>query len=232
MTTMDDLLIAAAVARLEMASAGSGRHGLGVAVVVDDFTPEALVRGTIDFAVAVPEKERAAWHRSFTRTVFLAGRPQSLRTRHPARVVTGGLGWYGPAPDAGLRNLSRLLKAFQGPAAVDVPGTVVIAGDGPVAEVAVAVDGVSVRDYLVHVHHLVAEAALRGLVRTGDGVRITHHPDLDRPEVRRALDPARAGAVQTRITYDNRDPDRLRLYAVLRSDRAEGVGVGSRTRPE
>jgi uncharacterized protein DUF6182 len=222
MTTMDDLLIAAAVARLETASAGAGRHGVGVAVVVDDFTPESLVRGTIDFAVAVSEKQRAAWHRSFTRTVFLAGRPESLRARHPARSVTGGLAWYGPAPDAGLRNLSRLLKAFSGPAPVDVPDTVLIPGSGTVVEAAVATAAVSVRDYLVHVHHLFAEAALRGLVRAGDTVRIAHHPDLDRPEVVRALDPACAGTVQTRITHDNRDPDRLRLYGVLRSDREGG----------
>jgi Family of unknown function (DUF6182) len=221
MTAMDELLMTAAVARLE--TRGAGAYGLGAAVVVgDDFTPESFVRGAIDFAAGVPLGDKAAWHRSFTRTVFLAGRPESVRTRHPARVETGGLAWYGPAPMSGLRNLSRLLKAFHGPAPVDVPASVLIPGDAHVVEAAVAVGAVSVRDYLVHVHHLFAEAALRGLVRAGDTVRIMHRPELDGPRIRAALDPACAGVVQTRITHDNREPGRLRLYAVLTSDREGG----------
>jgi len=223
MSTVDQLLYAAAVRRLETASAGAGRHGVAVAVVVDDdFTPASFVRGTVDFAVAVPHEERAAWHRSFTRTVFLAGRPQSVRTRHPARSEAAGLAWYGPAPISAWKNLSRLLKAFHGPAPVDVPDTLLVPGGPRVVEAFVAVDAVSARDYLVHVHHLFAEAALRGLVRSGDTVRITHRPDLDCSDVRALLDPARAGTVQTRITHDDRDPDRLRLYAVLTSEVERG----------
>lgn len=233
MTTIDDLLVAAAVARLETAGADAGRHSSSVAVVVEDFTPASLVRGTIDFAVAVPEKERAAWHRSFTRTVFLAGRPQSVVARHPARHVSGGLAWFGPAPADGLANLSRLLKAFQGPAPVRMPETLLLPGTSNLVEAAVATGGVSVRDYLVHVHHLFAEATLRGLVGADDAVRITHRPDLDGPEIRAALDPARAGVVQTRITHDSRDPDKLRLYAVLSAPAiVKGVSRAGRTSPE
>jgi hypothetical protein len=86
-----DLLAAAAVARLETASAGAGRHGLGVAVVVHDFTPATFIRATIDFAYAVPKEKRDPWHRCFTRTVFLAGRPESVALRHPAAFPAGGL---------------------------------------------------------------------------------------------------------------------------------------------
>ena len=208
-----DLLAAAAVARLETASAGAG-HELSVAVVVHDFTPAAFIRATVDFAYAVPKEKRDAWHRSFTRTVFLAGRPESVATRHPGGFHAGGLAWYGPAPAGELRAMSRLLKAFQGPAPVDVPATVTLPGTGHAVEAAVAIDGISTRDYLVHVHHLFAEATLRGLIRPGDSLRVRHVPDIDDPGV---LDPARADTTQTRITHDNRDPAKLRLYAVLTS---------------
>jgi hypothetical protein len=229
-TGTEELLLAAAVARLELASAGTGRHGLSVAVVVDDFAPEPFIRATIDFALAVPEEVGAAWHRAFTRTIFLAGRPETVARRHPGafRSAEAALGWYGPAPAAQLRNLSRMLRAFQGPApirpsaealTVRVPG----AAAGHPVEAAVATDGVSVAEYLVHVHHLFAEATLRGLIRPGDTVHVTHRGELDGPWIRDALDPASADFVQTRITHDSHDADRLRLYAVLASNSRGGL---------
>jgi hypothetical protein len=108
--------------------------------------------------------------------------------------------------------MSRLLKAFHAPAEVEVPATVTLPGTGHGVEARVAIDRLSVRDYLVHVHHLFAEATLRGLIRPGDSLRVTHLSDIDDPGV---LDPARAARTQTRITHDHRDPATLRLYGVL-----------------
>jgi hypothetical protein len=230
MTGTQELLVTAAVARLERASAGGGRHGLSVAVVVDDVAPEPFIRATIDFTLAVPEEVGAAWHRAFTRTIFLAGRPETVARRHPGafRSADATLGWYGPAPAGQLRNLSRMLRAFQGPApirpsaetlTVRVPG----AATGHPVEAVIATDGVSVAEYLVHVHHLFAEATLRRLIRPGDTVHVTHRSELDGPWIRNTLDPTSAGFVQTRITHDNRNPDRLRLYAVLASNSRGGL---------
>ena len=230
MTGMDDLLVAAAVARLELASAGTGRHALSVAVVVHDFAPEPFIRATIDFTLGVAQELGAAWHRAFTRTVFLAGRPETVAQRHPGafRSADAALGWHGPAPAAQLRNLSRMLRAFQAPAPIRPPAealTVHVPGaaTGRPVEAVVATGGVSVAEYLVHVHHLFAEATLRGLVRPGDTVHVTHRSELAGPWTRDTLDPASAGFVQTRITHDSRNPDRLRLYAVLASDGRGGL---------
>jgi Family of unknown function (DUF6182) len=229
MSGLDELLTAAAVARLERASAGSESGGLSVAVVVDDFTWDSFVRATVDFALAVPRGLGDAWRRDFTRTVSLAGRPASVAQRFPGghRPAGGALAWYGPAPAEELRKMSRMLRAFQGPAPVRAPErpcTVRPSGpdSGHVAEATVATDRVSVAEYLVHVHHLFAEATLRGLIRPGDAIRVAHRPNLDGPLVRAALDPASADTVQTRISHDSSDPTRPRLFAVLTSDRREG----------
>jgi hypothetical protein len=224
-TAPADLLAAAAVARLEEASAGGGDTGLGVAVVVADVRPDVFVAATIGFASAVPAELAAAWRRTFTRTVFLAGLPETVADRHPPAWAApdGSLSWHGPAPAGHLLGLSRLLRAFHGPAPLSPPApftvTVPGPGTGHVAEATIATAGVSVADHLVHTHHLIAEATLRGLVRPGDTVRVAHRPELDAGSVRDDLDPARAAVVQTRITRDHRDPGRLRLYALLTSDR-------------
>jgi Family of unknown function (DUF6182) len=220
----DDLLAAAALTRLEEASASGGDTGLGVAVVVSDVRPDVFAAATIGFASAVPPELAAAWRRTFTRTVFLAGRPETVADRHPPSFAApdGSLSWHGPAPAGHLLGLSRLLRAFHGPAPVPQPApftvTVPGAANGHVAEATVATAGVSVADHLVHTHHLIAEATLRGLIRPGDAVRVTHRPEVDAGP---HLDPARAGVVQTRITRDGRDPGRLRLYALLVSERRE-----------
>ena len=225
MNALDDLLATAAVNRLEEASASGGDTGLGVAVVVADVRPEVFHAATIGFALSVPADLGAAWRRTFTRTVFLAGLPRTVASRHPHRYAApdGTLSWHGPASTGDLLGLSRLLRMFHGPAPVRPPAaplTVTVPGTptGHVAEATVATADVSVADYLVHTHHLFAEATLRGLIRAGDTVRIAHRPDLD-GSVRPDLDPARADVVQTRIARDRRDTDRLRLHALLRSDR-------------
>jgi hypothetical protein len=85
-----------------------------------------------------------------------------------------------------------------------------------------ATGGTSTAAYLVHAHHLVAEAALRGLIGPGDIVRLTHRHDLPPEGFRDALDPSRSGSALTRIAPSPTEPDRLRLYGVLTSDRPEG----------
>jgi hypothetical protein len=227
-----EALTTAALDRVAAVRAGLGDgpvpRGLGVAVVVADLDVAAFIRGAAQFAVGIPAELREGWYRTFTRTVFLAGRPAAVAPRHPHRLVTpdGNLAWYGPASRGAMLPLSRLLRSFQGPRPVEVPAglTVTVPGrpSGRTAEVAVAVGDVSTAAYLVHVHHLVSEAVLRGLVLPGDTLRIAHRHFLDPAEFRDALDPARAGSVQTRIAGCGSDPDRLALFGVLTSDRDEG----------
>ncbi|MCF1594965.1 DUF6182 family protein [Streptomyces muensis] len=230
--TDTELLTAAAQARARAVGDGLGdravQRGLTVAVAVADLDVAAFISGAAAFALATPADLADGWYRTFTRTVYLAGRPDSVAARHPHRYATadGDLAWYGPQPRGELRPLSRLLRAFRGPGLIDVPKeplTVAVPGtpSGHVVDAAVATGGVSTTEYLVHVHHLIAEAALRGLVRPGDILRVEHRPALGTADFRDALDPTRAGSVQTRIAGGTA-PDRPRLYGVLTSNRPEG----------
>ena len=222
------LLQACAAARLARATNQPGRYFHTAAVVVDSFTPESFVRGTLGFALSLSGQPADEWLRTFTRTIFLAGRPATAAARFPGGRMTpdGALSWYGPVPTAQLRNLSRLLRAFAGPAPAATPEPFTVRLPGPDtgfrAEAYLATAGVSVADHLVHTHHLFAEAALRALVRGGDTVHVTHRPVLDGPRLLDALDPDRAECVEARITHDGTDPERLRLYGALISDRAGG----------
>ncbi|MER8012044.1 DUF6182 family protein [Streptomyces sp. NPDC094149] len=232
-TPMGDAeLLTAARARVERARSGLGggpaSSALDVAVVVADLDVTTFIGGIADFALSLPHALRDGWYRTLTRTVFLAGRPASTATRHPYRHTTprGDLAWYGPARRVALRPLSLLLRAFQGPAQVEVPAeplTVVVPGTPTrhTAEAAIAVGGVSTVEYLVHVHHLISEAVLRGLVRSGDTLRVEHRQTLTTADFRDALDPGRAESVQTRIAHDGPDSVHLRLYGVLVSNRCE-----------
>ncbi|MFB7248435.1 DUF6182 family protein [Streptomyces populi] len=226
--SLQTLLQASAAARLARLDDQPGHHFHTVAVVVDTLTPQSFVRGVLDFALSLPEQPADAWLRTFTRTIFLAGRPATVAARFPDGYATpdNALSWYGPVPTAQLKNLARLLRAFTAPAPAPAPEPFTVRLPGPDtgfrAEAVMATADVTVVDYLVHTHHLFAEAALRGLVRPGDTVHVTHRPALDAPRLRAALDPARAHRVESRITHDTADPERLRLYGALFSDRAGG----------
>ncbi|GGZ50209.1 hypothetical protein GCM10010387_50700 [Streptomyces inusitatus] len=228
-----ELLAAAARARLEAAREGLGTGpvywGLGVAVVVGDLDPTSFAGGVVDFTRTIPPELRDGWYRTFTRTVFLAGDPAGAAARHPPRHTTaqGDLAWYGPARRGALGPLSRLLRAFQGPAPIETPAgplTVTVPGtpSGHTIDATVATGGVTTGEYLVHVHHLIAEATLRELIGPGDTLRLNHRETLHAEEFRGVLDPLRAGSVQARITRDGSDGDRLRLYGVLTSNRQGG----------
>ncbi|MEU6028103.1 DUF6182 family protein [Streptomyces tauricus] len=227
------LLTAAALVRRNAVRDGLGDAaapwGLGVAVVVADLDVAAFLAGAADFALAIPADVRDGWYRSYTRTVFLAGTPASVAARHPHRHVTTDtrLSWHGPARRGALLPLSRLLRAFHGPAPIDVPPgplTTAVSGtpSGRTVDAAIAIGGVSTHEYLIHAHHLIAEAALRGLIGPGDTIRVDHRQTLDVAEFREVLDPARADRVQTRVTHRGTDSGRLRLYGLLTSARPEG----------
>lgn len=168
-----------------------------------------LVRGTRRFAATLDPAEADAWRRSWTRTVFLFGTPANLATRTGARVVAAGAtaAWFGPYPGTGLPGWSRLLKPVTGtlphlPAEVEVPGT----GRPRVLHVAVA--GLTLTDYLVHLHHTLAESVLLGRLRPDEPLLLRHRPALDAASIREP--PAYA-----RILPDADDGGRLRPHTWL-----------------
>ncbi|WP_234386653.1 DUF6182 family protein, partial [Streptomyces sp. ERV7] len=87
--------------------------------VVRRFDPAAWVHDASAFALGLAPDTAAAWRRSFTRTVFLAGNPANLLGRYSFDHLAedGSVGWCGPAPAESSAGLRRLLKLFLSTAA-------------------------------------------------------------------------------------------------------------------
>ncbi|MCP2323098.1 hypothetical protein HDA40_001605 [Hamadaea flava] len=196
--------------------------GYRVSAVIGTFDLRTFVTGALGFAAAVPEPARDPWYRSFTRAVFFAGNPDSVARRFPCDHVTDGIAWLGPAPDDPKSALSRGLKLLRAPApCTSLPGTLTITVPGPPGEptaatgnrhrLDIAVGGVTVAEYLVHVHHVLCEAVLRRTLRPGDELTIAH---VDRLTVDEHL----ATATHLRISDDPHQTGNRRLYARLTSD--------------
>lgn len=167
-----------------------------------------LVLGAQAFAASLAADEAAAWRRSWTKTRFLFGNPANLTRRTPARIVadSGAAAWLGPFPDGRLPGLSRLLKPVTGvlPA---LPGEMEIGSTtGEVRDLHIAVRDLTLAEYLVHLHHTLAESVLLGLLRPGGPLRLVHRPDI-------GVMPGGEG--YARVHYARGDPATLRLYAWL-----------------
>jgi hypothetical protein len=176
-----------------------------------------LVRGVLDFTAGLTHDEADAWRRSWTTTRFLFGNPANLTAHAPPRLLSpgGNTAWLGPFPSTRLPGPSRLLKPVSGvlpdlPDTIDVPGTD-SAADATYRELHIAVRDLSFAQYLVHLHHALAETVLMGRLAPGAGVRLAHRQDLDAGTVDQDPDYAR-------VHQEHGDPDRLRLYVSLSSD--------------
>ncbi|WDZ83120.1 DUF6182 family protein [Micromonospora cathayae] len=183
---------------------------LTAVVVLNRFDPVALAGSAPRFAASLDPEQGRAWLAAFTRTVFLAGNPANLRERFGFARVDAGIAWYGPAPAAEVTGLRRLVKLFPaGP--LTVPAELVVPGGagagGRAWRLAVATDGLTIADYLVHVNHTLVEAVVTGVLPAGEPLVVTHLPDLD--------DATLGAADAVRVHRDRNRPDRLRAYACL-----------------
>lgn len=168
-----------------------------------------LVHGARQFAAALEPADAAAWLRSWTRTRFLFGNPANLTAQNPPRTVApeASAAWLGPFPDSHRPGLSRLLKPVTGelpklPSDLDLPGA------GPRRVLQVAVAGLSLADYLIHLHHTLAEAVLLGRLRPDEPLRLSHRPAL-------ALDSDCDPPAYARVLPEPGDTGRLRLHTWL-----------------
>lgn len=195
-----------------------------VVAVVRDFRLAGWVRETCRFVLAIPPDRALAWRRSFTRTVYLAGRPDNLRERfHFDHVAAdGSVAWAGPAGDRDTAPLRRLLKTFNGrgplptwtPMTVEVPAVREVTAAGadrperpPVhRDLYIATANVTISDALVQVNHLIAEAAADGLIAPGDRLCLRSVPRLTGTAARFAA---------LRIDTDVHRPSELQAYAGL-----------------
>ncbi|MPY50110.1 DUF6182 family protein [Streptomyces acidicola] len=207
-------------AREEVAAASEDPKVLAVCVL-RGFDLPAWLGETYAFARRVGHEAAAAWRHDFTRTVFLAGNPVNLRERFDFDHVAddGSTAWLGPAPAEHSTALRRLLKLFPATAELPaLPGTVVeLPADGPAGdrapvhrELYLATAGLTIAACLVHLHHLVSEAVLDGLLGPGD--RLTLRPV---PHLVGVTGPFAA----LRIGTSHGQPHQLRAYAALSAGR-------------
>ncbi|MEJ8642020.1 DUF6182 family protein [Streptomyces sp. MS1.HAVA.3] len=217
LTTADGLLaVQTALGSAESAAGADGAADGGslAVVVLSRFGLPSWIRATCAFALGLDPETADAWRRSFTRTVFLAGNPDNLsgRFRFARLSEDRAAAWTTPAPAAETASLRRLLKAFHAPrplpvrqhALVEIPadGAAVGPRRAPVhRELYVATTDCSVSEALVHLNHLLTEAALDGLIAPGDRLTLRHVPRLISPPtpfaaLRVALEPAFPGRLR------------------------------------
>lgn len=170
-----------------------------------------LVEGARAFAADLPEEEAGSWLRSWTRTRLLFGVPDNLTEHARPRVVSPArsAAWLGPHPLKRLPGPSRLLKPLSGtlpplPPVLDIPPSAA----GVRRELHVATRNLTLVEYLVHLHHTVAEATLLGRLAAAEPLRIAHYPDLDAGLLRGT--PAYA-----RVHHPGDDASEFRLYTWL-----------------
>jgi hypothetical protein len=218
----------------QLAAAQADAPDVAAIVVLRHFDPPAFARSSLQFALSLAPETAESWLRAFTRTVFLTGNPQNLvhRFRFEQVAADYSTAWFGPAPSADATGLRRLLKAFSGAkqlppppsATIDVPGAGGVssvdgaggAGGRRTFELLMATAGLEMTDYLVHLNHILAEAALTRTLHPGDRLRLRHVPRLtDLTTPYSAL----------RVHRDSQDPGRLRAYACLRPEPGSRVVV-------
>jgi hypothetical protein len=181
-----------------------------VFVMMRHFDPADLIRGVREFALGLSAEEASLWKRSWTRTRFVFGNPANVASR----LVSphGSMAWLGPFPVGRQSGKIRLLKPAIGhlPRLLDeltvLGGTAPGASDVATVELQVAVDGLSLVEYLVHLHHTVAEATLTGQLPPDAPVRLMH---------RRAIDRHTTEGVPGYARVTQGDDTRLRLHTWL-----------------
>ncbi|MER7779735.1 DUF6182 family protein [Streptomyces sp. NPDC096191] len=161
-----------------------------VTVVLRRFAPTTFAQSAVGYALDLPDTLSEPWLRAYTRTVFLSGNPDNLRTRFAFHHVSadGTMAWTLPEETAETPPLRRLLRLFPAaalpplPARIEIPPRTAAAPDVPTARLDVVTTRISLADYLVHVHHALAEAVLTGLIGPHTAVALRHLPRLDPAE--------------------------------------------------
>lgn len=194
--------------------------------VVGRFVLADWVRETCRFALSLSPERADPWRRAFTRTIYLAGRPDALRERFAFTHLApdGSAAWVGPGPAAETAALRRLLKAFDArselgarpPADVEIPGRATAPPatvhhhpgrrDPGHRDLWIATAGVSVTRALVHLSHLLTEAVLDRLVVPGDRLTLRCVPRLTG---------LTASFAALRVDADVHRPSELQAYAAL-----------------
>jgi hypothetical protein len=171
--------------RDDRAATAAPRGEVTVPVAVLRFEPAAIVAGAMAFAAGLSPADAGAWLGCYTRAVFLFGNPANLAARHPAVLVApdGSAAWLGVLDSRRADSVRRLLRPVEGELPAGGPADGVTGGGAAAWLLRVAVRGLDLPRYLIHVHHTVAEAVLTGVLPATDAVALRHVDALDADEV-------------------------------------------------
>jgi hypothetical protein len=216
---------AARTGRTPQGDDGQADHDTAVTVVVRRFDPCSFARAAVEAVSGFPDDLREAWLGSYTRTVFLSGDPDNLRGRFAFHHVgdAGATAWTLPGERRHQAALRRLLQLFPDSPLPALPSRQPVGEPAPVppdheTRLHLATSGVTRSGYLVHLHHVLAEAVLTGRLKDASGLVLCHLPQLD---------PAEGPYSMLRVVPEPSAPDgRLRAFAGL----AGGVERPSRLR--
>jgi len=162
------------------------------------------------------------WYHQFTKTIFLIGNSNKLTSLINFSHVSddGSLAWCSPVTPLQWRQQTRLLKQFQSTQTLnnntyciktplhDATGTL----KHKTYTLLIAVRGLTLNKYLVHLNHAICETYIMGLLRETGTLIINNVDDIvDIPEP----------APYVRVHIDHETPTQLRAYAVLNIDNTE-----------
>jgi hypothetical protein len=194
----------------------SDQHDVTVQVLLRCLDLADLVYGARDFATRLAPGETDGWRRSWTKARFLFGNPANLTERTPARFIApgGNVAWLGPFASERLPGMCRLLKPVTGMVPA-LPGEISFPPPGcsrprwPPRELQIALRGLTLAEYLVHLHHTLAESVLQTRLRGDESLRLVHRLDIDTEAVT-------GSDGYARVHYVRGDTRALRLYTWLR----------------
>jgi hypothetical protein len=189
------------------------RGQVSVPVAMRAFDPRAILSGAVAFASRLSMVDADAWFRCYTRTVFLFGDPANLAGRYPPALVSsdGQVAWLGVYEVARADYVRRLLRPVSGTLPEDPTRLDTVAGPGtrPGWLLRVAVRELDLAQYLVHLHHTVAEAVLTGVLPADATIALRHVDHLDPAHT------SRAGCAYARVHHAGPDRPVPWMFTVL-----------------
>lgn len=176
------------------------------------FDPVEYVRGAAAFVAALEAGAREAWYRGFTRTAFLVGDPHRVAARFDGVLThrTDDMAWAWSPEDRATLGLRRLLKPLRtsGPARLE-PELRCDLGPGRAMEIRLAVAGLGLEHYAVHLNHALCDSLIAGVLEPDDALTLRHVAEIESLP---------ADCPYVRVVPDPHDPGRLRAVAYVREE--------------
>jgi len=199
-----------------MASISEHQQKLQTIVVLSNFEISAYVNNCLIFLSKLTEHALIDWYHQFTTTIFLIGNIGKLASSVTFLHIAedGSSGWCAPASPLAWRQQTRILKQFKSMQtlgrheySINTSAYCDSASSNGVSSVLqIAVRGLTLNQYLIHLNHAICEIYIMGLLKTTTTLIIKNVEDI--VEVTETPH-------YVRVHIDSEIPDQLRAYALL-----------------